>query len=125
MADPLLKSLLDGAKVRRKAQRLTGLPVEHPDRPSLEQEILGEMVYALRCAERKLVRAIEAVEAALGDLRESPEDQRRSHLEAAVSRHQAALDARWELVVHREAIGLTHHDDIDALYPIPPRPREN
>jgi hypothetical protein len=44
--------------------------------------------------------------------------------ERSVARHQEvreqALRYRWYLEVQREAIGLTGHEALDALYPVPP-----
>ena len=43
---------------------------------------------------------------------------------AALARYAALLDKartwRWYLEVQREAVGLTRHDLIDELYPLPP-----
>jgi hypothetical protein len=43
---------------------------------------------------------------------------------AAVARYASLLDRaktyRWYLEVQREAVGLTRHDLIDELYPLPP-----
>lgn len=43
---------------------------------------------------------------------------------AAVQRYQhlraEAETRRWYLVVQREAIGLYNHDDLEAVYPVPP-----
>ena len=32
-----------------------------------------------------------------------------------------ALQAYWELVIHREALGFRRHDEVARAYPIPPR----
>ncbi|HTI39617.1 MAG TPA: hypothetical protein VL484_18795 [Vicinamibacterales bacterium] len=43
---------------------------------------------------------------------------------AAIARYAALVEKartwRWYLEVQREAVGLTRHDLIDQLYPIPP-----
>lgn len=34
---------------------------------------------------------------------------------------ERALHERWKLIVQREAMGLSGHEDVDRLYAIPPR----
>jgi hypothetical protein len=40
---------------------------------------------------------------------------------AAFNRERSrALQAYWELVIHREALGFRRHDEVARAYPIPP-----
>lgn len=86
---------------------------------AIEVELRKEKVSALRRVGGKL-------EALLGDLRAleselpavKPEDRPRS-----LDRHRQlraeAEKYRWYLIIQREAIGLTRHDDVLQQYPIP------
>jgi hypothetical protein len=37
------------------------------------------------------------------------------------ARRREALEARWELAIQREAVGLRRNEVVEGLYPIPPR----
>ena len=87
---------------------------------AIEVEIRKEKVSALR-------RVGGHLEAVLSDLRAlEAKLPARESLDRArfVERHRALLaeaeQYRWYLIVQREAIGLTHHDDVFAQYPLPP-----
>lgn len=81
---------------------------------ALEAELRAEMAASLGRAAHKVEVALVALEEAgrTGDPGGWDEARR------------AALRAKWELQVHREALGLYRHDDLDRLYPIPARPRK-
>jgi hypothetical protein len=87
---------------------------------SLEREILHEMACALGRAEDKLNAALLRLELAANALRTAAPEQRRAHATAFNACRRAALAARWELVIHREAIGLRRNELLERLYPIPP-----
>lgn len=42
-----------------------------------------------------------------------------------VKQHRALREeldqGRWAMLVQREAMGLSHHEDVDRFYPLPPR----
>jgi hypothetical protein len=89
---------------------------------SLEKEIIREMAAALGRAEDKLDAALLRLElagracaAATG-----PDDRRRRAMEFNARRREA-LEARWELAIQREAVGLRRNEVVEGLYPIPPR----
>ncbi len=88
---------------------------------SLEQELIQEMAAALGRAEDKVNAALLRLElaaeavAAAGDHAE-----RRACAAAFNARRLDALRARWELLIHREAIGFRRNDVLESLYPIPP-----
>lgn len=91
---------------------------------TLQREIMEEMGFALRRAEDKLNFALLEVELASDELDENRVRVReRELLETYEKKRAAAMRARWEFMVHREAIGMIRHDVLESLYPIPPRRR--
>lgn len=89
---------------------------------ALEKELIAEMGYALRCAEDKVNLALLHVDLAQDALDDNREPARVAELEREYeARRQAAWRARWEFMVHREAIGMIEHSVLEQLYPIPPR----
>jgi hypothetical protein len=91
---------------------------------TLQREILEEMGHALQRAEDKLNFALLEVELAADELDSNRELSReRDLLRHHEEKRAAAMRARWEFMVHREAIGMIKHDVLEALYPIPPRRR--
>ncbi len=91
-----------------------------PDTPlAIEVEMQSEKVSALR-------RVASRLESLLAELQETEREVRalsgptRARF---VARHRElraeAEKQRWYLLVQREAMGLRHHGDIDALYPLP------
>jgi hypothetical protein len=92
---------------------------------SLETEIVREMAAAIGRADDKVNVALLRLELATRawtDARE-PEARRRCAREVNARRAEA-LGARWELLVHREAVGMRRHDLVERLYPIPPPVRD-
>ena len=83
----------------------------------IQAELNRERANALERAGRKLGDAIAAATAFLSALEHPPTATERERY--AVLRANAAT-ARWELEITREAMGLRHHGDLDALYPMPP-----
>ena len=83
----------------------------------IQAELNRERANALERAGRKLGDAIAAATAFLSALERPPTATERERY--AVLRANAAT-ARWELEITREAMGLRHHGDLDALYPMPP-----
>jgi hypothetical protein len=84
----------------------------------IQAELNRERASSLERAGRKLADAIAAAAAFLSTLEHAPTAAEREHY--ALLRASAAT-ARWELEITREAMGLRHHGDLDALYPMPPR----
>ncbi|MBX5483257.1 MAG: hypothetical protein IRZ16_15655 [Myxococcaceae bacterium] len=88
---------------------------------AIELEVLREKAFALQTTGRKMERLIDelkAVEQALAPLSgidRWPLVKRHSELRAALQ------EERWKMMVQREALGLTRHDDLDDIYPIPRR----
>ena len=80
----------------------------------IQAELNRERANALERAGRKLSDAIAVATEFLATLEQSPTAAQREHY--ATLRASAAT-ARWELEITREAMGLRHHGDLDALYP--------
>ena len=64
--------------------------------------------------------------AALGPLAEACKsgptwDARRAAADAFNVQREVALEARWELLVHREALGFLRNGHLADEYPVPPR----
>jgi hypothetical protein len=90
----------------------------------LEREILHEMACALGRAEDKLNAALLRLELAQRDLDSARGEHERSERARTFDAlRETALEARYELVVHREAVGLRRNEMWEQLYPIPARAR--
>lgn len=91
---------------------------------ALQREIVEEMASALCRAEDKVNLAMLQMELADAAVTDNRDAARVEELEDAYeARRKEALRARWEFMVHREAIGMIKHDVLDALFPIPRRRR--
>jgi len=99
---------------------------------NLQRELLGEMASALGRAEAHVIEALaelRRIEAELDELERGVESRSRprSDLEASLSAFQAcyarAERRLWELMVHREALGLFRHDVLARHYALPPKRR--
>lgn len=87
----------------------------------LKREIMEEMGYALRQAEEKVNLAMLLVELTATAIEENRDPSETEPLAAKYRHHrESAIRARWEFMVHREAIGLIAHGVLDELYPLPP-----
>ncbi len=88
----------------------------------LEKEIVQEMACALGRAEEKLLVALLRVEVAARDLERAGDGVGRDDARARFNeRRDAAWQARHELLIHREAIGIRRNQVLETLYPVPPR----
>ena len=95
----------------------------------LEKEILQEMASALGRAEEKVCLALLQLELVgrevncLMEVEERPEGwiERVNARIADFNRQRSvAKESLWELVIHREAIGLRRNEILRRFYPIPP-----
>jgi hypothetical protein len=91
---------------------------------SLEKEIIGEMAAALGRAEDKVNSALLRLEVATRALDAASPSERARCAAAYEACHRDATIARWEFVIHREALGLWRHEIVEELYPIPARRRQ-
>ena len=89
---------------------------------ALEKEIIHEMAQALGRAGEKVDVALLRLDLAGKALAAATELGERARLTAAFNAlRDAALTARHELRIHREAVGIRRNDVLDREYPIPPR----
>lgn len=86
---------------------------------AIEVEILKEKTSALRRVSAKVESLLEE----LARLEQSLAGTRGPERARGVARHRElraeAEKQRWYLMVQREAMGLYHHDDLLAIYPLP------
>lgn len=89
---------------------------------TLEQEIVAEIAAALGRTAAKLDHALLRLELAGHELDDAAEPAARAAAaERFEARRREALQARHELLIHREAVGIRRNDLLETLYPIPPR----
>jgi len=86
---------------------------------ALQAELDRERAGALGRAGRKL----DAAMAALADAEAALHIDTDAAWAAYEHARQAATRSRWEMRVHREAVGLRSHGVLDELWPLPPRRR--
>lgn len=90
----------------------------------LEKEIAREIAAALARTEEKVLVALLRLELAEREVeRATDQPARRRAIDAFNERRAAALEARHEMLIHREAVGIRRNEILDAIYPIPPRRR--
>ncbi len=94
----------------------------------LMAEILQEMASALGRAEDKVNGALLMLEVTgkkIDALEASGKEGRRAEIRELVGEFNALREqakvAVWELRVHREALGFRRNDELEELYPIPPK----
>lgn len=90
-------------------------------RSSLEEEIIEEMAYALTRSADKINVALLELDVLRRDYDQAGSAAERKRLaEAFNEKRREAMRARWELMVHREALGFLRHDGMEEDFPIPP-----
>ena len=88
--------------------------------PSLERELVEEMAYALRCSAEKVGQALERLEFVEREIEAaSSPGERRKRITAYNHQRENAIRSRWELMIHREALGFRRHE-LEKSFPIPP-----
>ena len=90
---------------------------------TLEQEIVQEIAAALGRTAAKLDYALLRLELAGRELDAASGDEVAACARRFETLREAALQARHELLIHREAVGIRRNDLLEVLYPIPPRRR--
>ena len=95
----------------------------------LAREVLQEMASALGRAEAKVEAAIvrldlgsRSIDAMLDrtDRDAAWRTELNDRIGAFNREREVALQARWELLVHREALGFRRNEELTTDYPIPP-----
>lgn len=90
----------------------------------LEKEIVEEMASALGRAGDKVDYALLRLDLVARSIEEAPTPaQRRRHIARWNQLREEALEARYQLRIHREAVGLRRNAALEKLYPIPARRR--
>lgn len=88
----------------------------------LEVEIRAEVASALGRAGAKVDLAFLRMEVARREVDgASSDDERARAIERYHARRAEAEEARLELRIHREAVGFRRNDDLNRMYPLPPR----
>ena len=88
----------------------------------LETEIVQEMAQALGRTEDKLNHALLRLELATRAIDAAPDELARyERVREFNALRLEAIEARRNLQIHREAIGIRRNRVLDDLYPIPPR----
>lgn len=91
----------------------------------VERELQAEKPGALAVAAERLERALAELAEAQGAFEAAVEDAGREEL---AQKHQElralAAERLWFLLVQREALGLTSHDNVLAFYRVPPELRK-
>jgi hypothetical protein len=104
----------------RLAERIPALR-EHR---SVEHEIMEEMAYALGQSCNKVNFELLELDVLDRKIQEETDPERRAKMVETFNRkRKAARRARWELKVHREALGFLRNDELEDIYPIPPKRR--
>jgi hypothetical protein len=86
----------------------------------LEQEIVAEMAAALGRSAAKVDLALLQLEVAGRELEAAEDADERARLVVRFNvLRAAALRARHELAIHREAVGFRRNHELERLYPIP------
>jgi len=106
-------------RLQRRLEVATG-------RSSLEQEMLQEMALSLGRAQDRINVSLLQCDVLGRQLDEAesrrprPEDYP-SLVEAFNAKRDEALMYREHLLIQREAIGLRNNEQLDSLYPVPPK----
>lgn len=90
----------------------------------LEKEIVQEMASALGRAGDKVDYALLRLDLVAQAIEQAPDPAtRRKKISRWNELREEAIDARYELRIHREAVGIRQNRVLEAMYPIPPRRR--
>jgi hypothetical protein len=89
---------------------------------ALEREIAQEIAAALGRSGAKVELALARLAEAGSALDAAPDElERRRCLERFETYRRAALAARHELLIHREAVGIRRHGELERQFAIPRR----
>ena len=90
----------------------------------LEKEIVQEMATALGRAGDKVDYALLRLDVAARAIEEARDPaERRLLIRHWNGLREEAIEARYELRIHREAVGIRRNRMLETQYPIPPRRR--
>jgi len=118
----LVRELRDAGYESPYLDRLRARHDVYAAQEELEKEIVREMAQALGRTGEKVDVAFLRLELAGKALAAATDAADRERLAATFNTLRAeAITARHELRIHREAIGIRRHHELDRDYPIPPR----
>ncbi|MBX2797254.1 MAG: hypothetical protein KTR31_06300 [Myxococcales bacterium] len=120
----------DLQRLMARARATKGASTERVMRESMLDDVLGaellaEQAVSLGRAGRRLMERCTAARELAEQLRDSVDGpEREALLQRYADAYRAVRQARWELVVQREAMGLRNAArELDELYPMPEPPR--
>ena len=121
----LVERLTAEGHVSPHLERLRERLVHMSSPTTLEKEIASEMAAALGRTEEKLLVALVELEVAGKKLAAASAGARPALVDEFNALRKIALDRRWELEIHREAIGILQNKVLVTMYPIPERARRD
>ena len=120
--DELIRKLRDDGYQSEYLERLRKTVSVEESVELVEQELHGEVAAALGRSAAKVDYALLKLELAGKALREAgPAERLEREAEWRACRAEA-LRRRRDLLIHREAVGITNNAVLKELYPIPERP---
>jgi hypothetical protein len=87
---------------------------------AVEHEIRGEKAFSLGRVGARLEERLRELAGLAEAAAVATSDEREELVAAHAACRQRALDDYYALQLQREAIGVKHHDELAAMYPIPP-----
>jgi hypothetical protein len=118
----LIRELRDAGHESPYLDRLRARHDVYAAQEQLEKEIIKEMAAALGRAGEKVDVAFLRLELAGKELAAARDaDERARRVTRFNTLRAAAIEARQELRIHREAVGIRRNDVLDREYPVPPR----
>ncbi len=85
----------------------------------IEVEMLKERAFALKTVGERIEKILSALAAVEQSLEKRHGPDRHTLIEEHRKLRAQADAERWKLIVQREAMGLSRHDDVYRVYPLP------
>lgn len=86
----------------------------------IEVELLKERAWALKAVGERIEKLLAALSLLEASLTQRHGADRVPLIEEHRKLRAQAEAERWKLIVQREAMGLSRHDEVDRVYPLPP-----
>jgi len=102
----------------------SGLAALRGDLAALQRELVEEAAHSMGSSTRRLeagIATLERLEAALACLHVGELEQRHELVQHFNTTREEVLLRLYYVQVQREALGFTHHTELHAQYPVPPR----
>jgi hypothetical protein len=92
-----------------------------PEAPlQIEVELQREKASALRRVGLRLDQLIAELAELEAKIASATGAERAKRVERHAALRREAEDQRWKMIVQREAMGLSRHEEVDRHYPVPP-----